>query len=305
MTDTADLRRLRAAGDDPARAPRRAHQLRPHLRADQRAGDRAARRGQAEHADLPRAGGADGLRRSVLRATSDEALARDRASSPRRAGGVDFADAARARLGQADHRRGAVRRGRLPDRRAASAGSTRPASAFPTTSPNYESAASTPELARALSAGDDLAAGAQLPQLDLRQRHQPARASTASRCSRSSRDDAAARGIVDGAAVRIFNDRGSIVCKAVRRRRGRGRASSTASASGGTSSRPTARNGNELTHQRLTDIGRAPSFYDCLVEVEPAPAHRPRREARRARRWRASASAACSRRAPGRRRRSA
>ena len=30
------------------------------------------------------------------------------------------------------------------------------------------------------------------------------------------------------------------------------------------------KNGNELTHQRLTDIGRAPSFYDCLVEVEAA-----------------------------------
>ena len=40
---------------------------------------------------------------------------------------------------------------------------------------------------------------------------------------------------------------------------------------------PDGRNGNELTHQRLTDIGRAPSFYDCLVEVEPAAAaHRSR-----------------------------
>ena len=29
-------------------------------------------------------------------------------------------------------------------------------------------------------------------------------------------------------------------------------------------------NVNELTHQRLTDIGRAPSFYDCLVEVSAA-----------------------------------
>ena len=29
-------------------------------------------------------------------------------------------------------------------------------------------------------------------------------------------------------------------------------------------------NVNELTHQRLTDIGRAPSFYDCLVEVQVA-----------------------------------
>ena len=26
-------------------------------------------------------------------------------------------------------------------------------------------------------------------------------------------------------------------------------------------------NVNELTHQQLTDLGRAPSFYDCLVEV--------------------------------------
>jgi anaerobic selenocysteine-containing dehydrogenase len=29
-------------------------------------------------------------------------------------------------------------------------------------------------------------------------------------------------------------------------------------------------NVNELTSQRLTDIGRAPTFYDCLVEVAPA-----------------------------------
>jgi hypothetical protein len=27
---------------------------------------------------------------------------------------------------------------------------------------------------------------------------------------------------------------------------------------------------NEVTHQRLTDLGRAPAFYDCLVEVAPA-----------------------------------
>jgi len=31
-------------------------------------------------------------------------------------------------------------------------------------------------------------------------------------------------------------------------------------------------NVNELTHQHLTDMGRAPSFYDCLVEVERAEA---------------------------------
>jgi len=28
------------------------------------------------------------------------------------------------------------------------------------------------------------------------------------------------------------------------------------------------RNANEVTSQALTDIGRAPTFYDCLVDVE-------------------------------------
>jgi hypothetical protein len=34
-------------------------------------------------------------------------------------------------------------------------------------------------------------------------------------------------------------------------------------------------NVNQLTSQRLTDIGRGPTFYDCLVQVErlaPSPA---------------------------------
>ena len=81
--------------------------------------------------------------------------------------------------------------------------------------------------------------------------------------------DAAARGIADGQRVRIFNDRGSIVCKAVVGERARqgvvnglGVWWKKLAADG--------KNGNELTHQRLTDIGRAPSFYDCLVEVEAA-----------------------------------
>ncbi|KAF1024137.1 MAG: Dimethyl sulfoxide reductase DmsA [Paracidovorax wautersii] len=81
-------------------------------------------------------------------------------------------------------------------------------------------------------------------------------------------DDAAPRGIADGTVVRIFNDRGSYRCKA----------------EVSTRARPGVVNGmgiwwrkfgldgrnvNELTSQRLTDIGRAPVFYDCLVEVEP------------------------------------
>ncbi len=83
-------------------------------------------------------------------------------------------------------------------------------------------------------------------------------------------DDAAARGIADGARVRVFNDRGSYLCK--------GRISARARLGvvnglgiwwrklglEGT-------NVNQLTHQRLTDIGRAPTFYDCLVDVRPEP----------------------------------
>ena len=31
-------------------------------------------------------------------------------------------------------------------------------------------------------------------------------------------------------------------------------------------------NVNEVTSQTLTDLGRAPTFYDCLVEVAPTAA---------------------------------
>ena len=79
-------------------------------------------------------------------------------------------------------------------------------------------------------------------------------------------DDAAARGITDGTMVRVFNDRGSYRCKAavgVRARagvvNGLGVWWRKLGADGS--------NVNELTSQRLTDIGRGPTFYDCLVEV--------------------------------------
>jgi anaerobic selenocysteine-containing dehydrogenase len=79
--------------------------------------------------------------------------------------------------------------------------------------------------------------------------------------------DAAARGIETGAVVRVFNDRGEYRCKANVCER----------------ARPGVVNGlgiwwrklglagtnvNELTSQKLTDIGRGPVFYDCLVEVQ-------------------------------------
>ena len=81
--------------------------------------------------------------------------------------------------------------------------------------------------------------------------------------------DAAARGIADGAVVRVFNDRGSYRCKA--QVTDRARAGVVVGLGvwwrkfglAGT-------NVNELTHQRLTDLGRAPTFYDCLVEVQAA-----------------------------------
>jgi anaerobic selenocysteine-containing dehydrogenase len=82
-------------------------------------------------------------------------------------------------------------------------------------------------------------------------------------------DDASVRGIADQTLVRVFNDRGSYHCAAHVSRR----------------ARPGVVNGlgiwwrklgvrgtnvNELTSQQLTDMGRAPVFYDCLVQVEPA-----------------------------------
>jgi anaerobic selenocysteine-containing dehydrogenase len=79
--------------------------------------------------------------------------------------------------------------------------------------------------------------------------------------------DARSRGIADGDVVRVFNARGAYHCKA--------RISPRA--------RPGVVNGlgvwwrklglrgtnvNEVTSQRLTDLGRGPVFYDCLVEVQ-------------------------------------
>jgi anaerobic selenocysteine-containing dehydrogenase len=83
--------------------------------------------------------------------------------------------------------------------------------------------------------------------------------------------DAEARGLASGSVVRVYNQRGDYRCRMEVSRR----------------ARPGVVNGmgiwwrklgldghnvNQLTSQRLTDLGRAPTFYDCLVEVEAAPA---------------------------------
>jgi len=81
--------------------------------------------------------------------------------------------------------------------------------------------------------------------------------------------DAAARGIASGQMVRVFNQRGEYHCAAEVSER----------------ARPGVVNGlgiwwrklgvrgtnvNELTSQKLTDLGRGPVFYDCAVEIEAA-----------------------------------
>jgi anaerobic selenocysteine-containing dehydrogenase len=82
-------------------------------------------------------------------------------------------------------------------------------------------------------------------------------------------DDAAARGIADGAMVRVFNDRGELRLRAVVTGRAR-RGVVVALSIWWKKLARDGRNANELTSQALTDIGRAPTFYDCLVEVERA-----------------------------------
>ena len=78
--------------------------------------------------------------------------------------------------------------------------------------------------------------------------------------------DAAARGLTSGQLVRVFNQRGEYRCKLAISQR----------------ARPSVVNGlgvwwrkfglagtnvNEVTSQKLTDLGHGPTFYDCLVEV--------------------------------------
>ena len=82
-------------------------------------------------------------------------------------------------------------------------------------------------------------------------------------------DDAAPRGLVSGQRVRVFNHRGDYHCECEVSPRAR---PGVVNGLGiwWRKLGPRGTNVNELTHQRLTDIGRAPTFYDCLVQVERA-----------------------------------
>jgi anaerobic selenocysteine-containing dehydrogenase len=79
-------------------------------------------------------------------------------------------------------------------------------------------------------------------------------------------EDAAARGIATGDTVKVFNDRGEYHCKADVTTRARPGVVNGL----GIWWRKMGLNGtnvNEVTSQLLTDLGRAPVFYDCQVEV--------------------------------------
>lgn len=84
-------------------------------------------------------------------------------------------------------------------------------------------------------------------------------------------DDALQRGIHSGDVVKVFNARGEYHCKAEVSRRARPGVVHGL----GIWWRKMGLNGtnvNELTSQHLTDIGRAPVFYDCAVQVLPLAA---------------------------------
>ena len=79
-------------------------------------------------------------------------------------------------------------------------------------------------------------------------------------------DDAAARQIAHGDVVRVFNDRGDYQCRAHVSTRARAGVVNGL----GVWWRKLGLNGtnvNQLTSQNLTDLGRGPTFYDCLVQV--------------------------------------
>ena len=79
-------------------------------------------------------------------------------------------------------------------------------------------------------------------------------------------DEALARGIASGDKVRVFNERGALVLEA--RVTDRARSGVVVALSiWWRKLSPDGTNANMVTGQGLTDLGRAATFYDCLVEV--------------------------------------
>ena len=203
-------------------------------------------------------------------ADSDEALARS-AFRPAREGGIDFAALREHGWVKLDLAEAPLAAGGF----ATPNGKCRidaPGYGVPDYLPNYESKASTPELAARFP----------LAMISPPERNflnstfvniASLRGIEGEPVLEIDAGDASARGIESGQRVRIFNDRGAIECKAVVGPRARPGVVNGLGVWWKKLARD-GRNANELTHQMLTDIGRAPSFYDCLVEVEPAAAAR-------------------------------
>ncbi len=83
-------------------------------------------------------------------------------------------------------------------------------------------------------------------------------------------DDAEARGIADGETVTIRNDRGAMTLRALLSRRVRpGVVAGSMSWNKSTAAEDKV-GVNQLTSQRLTDLGGGPTFYSTLVRVEKA-----------------------------------
>ena len=146
MTDTADLADYVLPATTQLEHLDVHTELRPHLRADQRAGDRAARRGQAEHADLSaRSRRRMGFDDAVLRRRATKTLAR-----------IAFKPAARSASTSTPLRATAGVKLPIAEAPFADGGFPTPSGkclidapglGVPDHVPNYESAASTPELA--------------------------------------------------------------------------------------------------------------------------------------------------------------
>jgi len=83
-------------------------------------------------------------------------------------------------------------------------------------------------------------------------------------------DDAAPRAISDGDWLRIFNDRGAFGARA--RVTDKARPGCVVAVSlWWRKLTPDGTNANQVTSQRLADMGNAATFYDALVDVAPAP----------------------------------
>jgi anaerobic selenocysteine-containing dehydrogenase len=82
-------------------------------------------------------------------------------------------------------------------------------------------------------------------------------------------EDAARRGIEDGASVRVFNDRGAFTVKAAVSTRARP-GCVVAPSVWWRKLAPDGRNANDVTSQATADMGGAATYYDCLVEVARA-----------------------------------